>query len=466
MWMGCSSGHDDHAGAHARLPPALPLLKPDAHQGLAAAPRAQDLDPDPRVLKLELRAMVSELEYLPGKRTTAWTYNGAVPGPLLEARRGDRIVVDFRNELPEDTTIHWHGLRVPNAMDGAGHLTHPIPPGGSFEYSFVVSDAGTFWYHPHVRSDTQVEKGLYGALVVRDELDDLIRAEREEVIVLDDVRVDPATGLLDLTKDDRAAMMGREGNLVILNGRPSNASITVRAGERVRLRLVNAANARYFRLALTGGSLTQVGGDGGLLAAPRPVTEGLLLVPGERADLVAEVATPGATAVLKALAYERALGAGATEEVDVLRLVAGPDEALRPLALTARLREVLPLDQAGAVTRTIRLNERMAHGQWQFTINDSVFPQVPGISGEQGTRQRWAVENRSDMDHPFHLHGFFFQVAGEAPEWKDTVNIPARKTVELIVDLAPREGAAGPWMYHCHILEHAEGGMAGELIVR
>jgi FtsP/CotA-like multicopper oxidase with cupredoxin domain len=430
---------------------------------LALAP---DMNPDPRVLEVDLRAAAGEAEYLPGKKSVAWTYNGSVPGPMLEARKGDRVVIHFRNDLPEATTIHWHGLRVPNAMDGAGHLTHAIPPGGAFDYQFVLPDAGLYWFHPHVRSDEQVEKGLYGVIVVRDEREPDLAVTREQVIVLDDVRVDPATGALDLRKDARASMMGREGNLVLINGKPANAGLTLRAGERVRLRVVNAANARYFRLGLAGGALVQVGGDGGLLASPRPVSDGVLLVPGERADLIAEVPAARTTATLRALAYERAIGAGATEPVDLVRLVTGDEGPLSPPPLPAALRDVPAVSGAGGAERRILLGERMAHHAWEFTINDRLFPEVPPMMAEPNSRERWLVENGTEMDHPFHLHGFFFQATGVEPEWKDTINIPAKKTVELVVDLADREGVAGPWMYHCHILEHAEGGMAAELVVR
>lgn len=319
-------------------------------------------------------------------------------------------------------------------MDGAGHLTHPIPPGGSFVYDFVVPDAGTFWFHPHVRADLQVERGLYGVIVVRDDADEKIQVARDLVIALDDVLVDPVTGALDLDRSARAAMMGREGNLVLLNGKPANAVVAARSGERLRLRLVNVANSRYFRLSLQDGRLVQIGGDGGLLASPRPLTEGLLLVPGERADLVMEAPSPESSATLRATAYERARGAGATEVVDLLRIDAGAEPVVTTMPTPANLREVPASSPVAAVERRLTLGERMGHHDWEFTINDRVFPAVPAIEGSQGTRQRWAIENKTDMDHPFHLHGFFFQAAGAPPEWKDTINVPARKTIGRVTN--------------------------------
>ena len=211
-------------------------------------PIVEDLSPDPAIVEVSLVAAPAAHTYLVGKPAAVWAFNGSISGPTIEARKGDQVIVHFRNDLPEATTIHWHGLRVPNDMDGAGRLLQPIPPGGSFDYRFVVPDAGTFWYHPHVRSDVQVEKGLYGPIVVHDPGEPDLGVAAERVLVLDDILVDPVTGLVDERIDMRGMMMGREGNLLLVNGQPSNGALTVARGERIRLRLVNAANARFFKL--------------------------------------------------------------------------------------------------------------------------------------------------------------------------------------------------------------------------
>jgi FtsP/CotA-like multicopper oxidase with cupredoxin domain len=323
-----------------------------------------------------------------------------------------------------------------------------------------VPDAGTFWYHPHVRSNIQVEKGLYGAIVVRDPAEPDLDVAVERVLVLDDVLVDPANGLVDDWLDVRGMMMGREGNILLVNGQPSNGALTVVPGQRVRLRVVNAATARYFKLRLDVGSLIQIGSDGGLLSAARQL-DTVLLVPGERLDLVIEA--PGA-ATLRSLPYERATGAGAGEEIDLVRFNPAdmPSETPAPLPASLRPIDVLPVP---APRQTLRLGERMVHHAWQFTINDQVFPNVPPVDATAGTRQIWRVENGSEMDHPFHLHGFFFQRQG-VPEWKDTLNIPALAKVNIVIDFAARNGGTGDWMYHCHILEHADRGMMGEVRIR
>jgi FtsP/CotA-like multicopper oxidase with cupredoxin domain len=446
-------------GSHADLPPLPPLVEPEPRGDVPVPATARDENPDPAIVEVSLTAAATTVAYLDGRPAAAWAYNDSVPGPIIEAHKGDQIIVHFTNDLAEPTTIHWHGLRVPNDMDGAGRLAQPIPPGGRFDYRFVVPDAGLYWYHPHVRSEVEVDKGLYGAIVVTDPGEPALDAADERVLVLDDILVDPASGAVDDRLDMRGMMMGREGNLLLVNGQPSNRAITVAPGARTRLRLVNAATARFFSLRLDGGTLVQIGTDGGLLPAPRALSS-LLLTPGERADVMVETTT-GAT--LRSIGYERAMGAGPGGEAALVRLVtSGAAVMPRPLPMGLRSIDVLaPTGRLG----TSRLGERMAHHEWLFTINDTTFPNVPPVMASLGARPSWTISNESGMDHPFHLHGFFFQRRG-VPEWKDTIDVPANSSIEIVVDLALRPGAAGDWMYHCHILEHAERGMMGALTLR
>jgi FtsP/CotA-like multicopper oxidase with cupredoxin domain len=458
--QGGHDGHGGHSGMDGMMPPRVMELPPS--EGPLDGTSFVDLDPDPHVIEVELEARPAEVEYLPGRKTTVWTYNGTVPGPRLEARVGDRVVVNFRNSLPEATTLHWHGLRVPADMDGSPAMHAHIPPGGTFRYSFELLDAGTFWYHPHVRSDVQVEKGLYGSIVVHG--DGEPAAAAEHTLVLDDVWLKEDGSFADATPG--SAMLGRQGNVLLVNGRPRPIA-RVRVGERQRWHFVNAANARYFRLAVPGQKLTLIGVDGGLLESPREVDE-LLLTPGERADvLFTPVGEPGSALDLVSLPHERGHMSGSLPLAQVMRLQYSTEPALTPEPVPGSLRTI-PALPAPLRTRSFKLTEEMHGMEPVFRINGEAWPDITRLEAKLGDTELWEVENASEMDHPFHLHGFFFQVLsrGGVAEpyraWKDTVNVPAKTTLRLAVRF---EGFPGLWMYHCHILEHGERGMMGELAI-
>jgi len=203
-------------------------------------------------------------------QTETWSYNGAVPGPELRFRQGDRLRIEVENALDADTTVHWHGLRVPNAMDGVPHLTQPpiAARGGRFAYEYDLPDAGTYWYHPHLGSAEQVGRGLYGALIVAERNPPAV--ERDVVWVLSDWRLDREARIVaDFGNFMDASHAGRIGNTVTVNGRVEE-SFAVRAGERIRLRLVNAATARIFALRVEGHEPWVIALDGQPVAPHRP----------------------------------------------------------------------------------------------------------------------------------------------------------------------------------------------------
>jgi len=207
-----------------------------------------------RVVELAPGEFRVQLDPASPTRTTVWSYNGQFPGPLLRFRRGERVRLPVQNALPQETTIHWHGLRVPNAMDGVPGVTQlAIPAGGQFEYAFDLKDSGTYWYHPHQASYEQVARGLYGALIVEE--DKPPKADRDVVWMLSDLKLDEQRQqvedfgrILDIAND------GRRGNQILVNGLVAGPErrIEVRSGERLRLRLINAASARFFRLFFEG----------------------------------------------------------------------------------------------------------------------------------------------------------------------------------------------------------------------
>jgi len=224
----------------------------------------------------------------PYGRTAVWSYNGAVPGPEIRVRQGDRLKIVVENGLAEETTVHWHGVRVQNAMDGVPHLTQaPITPGDTFTYEFAAVDAGTFWYHPHQRSFEQVGRGLYGPLVVEEA--DPLQVDRDVTWVLSDWRLMQSAEMQD-DFGNRHDMMhnGRIGNTVTINGKVPD-TFPVRKGERIRLRLINAANARIFALDFGGLQPVVIALDGQPVE-PHASGDGLVVLgPAMRADVVLDM---------------------------------------------------------------------------------------------------------------------------------------------------------------------------------
>ena len=383
--------------SHANLPAAPALVATPTGMGCPQPATAQNKAQTPGVLEVDLTAAPGAVQYLTGQTTAVWAYNGQVPGPTLRAKVGDTLVVHLKNDLPEATSIHWHGLRVPNALDGAVE----VPAGETFTYTFKLLDTGTCWYHPHVRTSVQVERGLYGAIVVDDVQPPQLNTVADEILALDDVLLSTRTGQLDESVNARTQMMGREGNVLLVGGNAATRQMSVVAGERRLWRLVNAANARYFQLELGGGEMIRVGGDRGWLQSPEPVSQ-LLLVPGERAEILVR-ALPNQTATLRLVPMERAMGAGATEPYDLVRLVP-TGAAVTPMALPAVLQ---PFQGAAApiLTRDVTVDESMGSmggmgnmgsgsggAMMHFTINGQSYPNVPVLHATLGTVERWDVD--------------------------------------------------------------------------
>jgi FtsP/CotA-like multicopper oxidase with cupredoxin domain len=222
-----------------------------------------DQNPDPKIVEVELVARLADVQ-IDGKTVHAWTYNGGIPGPLINTHVGDRLIVHFRNELDEPTTVHWHGVRVPIEMDGVPEISQPdVKKGESFTYDFVVRDAGLYWYHPHVNSAAQVGYGLFGALLVEDP-EDGVGVTDQLTMVLSDIGFD-TKGVLEPADSGGSAGMvfGREGDYVLVNGR-RRPTLQARPGAPQRWRIVNAAKSRFFYLDLDGQPFTVIGADGGI----------------------------------------------------------------------------------------------------------------------------------------------------------------------------------------------------------
>jgi FtsP/CotA-like multicopper oxidase with cupredoxin domain len=405
------------------------------------------------VKEFHLVAGEIEHEFAPGCRAKCWGYNGSTPGPTIEAVEGDRVRILLTNHLPEPTTIHWHGLRVPADMDGTEMVQKPIQPGGTFEYRFVLPDAGTFWYHPHTHETEQLEKGLYGALIVRGP--DELRLDGDRVLVLDDLKLDRHRNLARFG-GWKERHQGRLGDVRLVNGR-AEPELEMAAGQVERWRVVNAASSRYVRLSVGGRPFTILGSDGGLLEAPVPATE-VMLTPGDRVDLAVGPFGDGDSIEVASLAYDRGMVKEPPARYATVRV--GPP-APSQATIPATLRSIQPLVIGDvAPNRTVQLQGRPSLHGVDWRIDGHAHHQADPVG--VGELQVWEVVNQTKMDHPFHLHGFFFQVLqvnGAPPpfrSWEDTINVPAQGRVRIawLPDDRP-----GSWMYHCHILEHHAAGM-------
>lgn len=244
---------------------------------------AIDINSDPSIVEVNLVATFATTEYVEGRTTEVLAFRdgsidgsiATVPGPMIDARLGDRLIVHVRNELDRATSVHWHGLRLPIDMDGVV----PIEAGGRFDFDFVLKDAGLFWYHPHVDTDEQVELGLQGPLLVRETAPEFAV---ERIFMLDDVDLDDVGSVvIEPSHDDLA--MGRRGATLLVNGKPPG-SIRSSPGSVERWRIVNTSNGRLFDLSVDGLPLRVIGWDGGRIPVPYEVTH-LLIAPGERYHL-------------------------------------------------------------------------------------------------------------------------------------------------------------------------------------
>jgi FtsP/CotA-like multicopper oxidase with cupredoxin domain len=344
-------------------------------------------------------------------------------------------------------------------MDGTGATQKPIEPGEVFEYRFAVPDAGTFWYHSHFNETVQLERGMYGALIVEDKSDPV--TDGEKVFMIDDMKLRADNtfkkpgwfGPRIIERHD-----GREGDTLLINGK-ENLEVNIDAGQTERWRFINSSSARYFVLSLGEKEFKIIGTDGGLLEHPLTTTK-VLITPGERVDIAAGPFNEGDLIPIESMGYNRSTYLTAKRQKFAAIKVRERKPSVAFLPET--LRTIGPLaNQDAVITRKVKLSvgPSLKDGM-DFLVNDHVHVNDKPV--KVGELQIWEVSNTSLMDHPFHLHGFFFQVIeynGKPPEymaWKDTVNLTPRSKIKIawMPDNRP-----GTWMYHCHILEHHAAGM-------
>ena len=407
-------------------------------------------------------------------QTEIWGYDGQMPGPVIRVKQGDRVRRRFVNELPQASSVHWHGVRIENAMDGVAGLTQDaVDPGGSFDYDFIAPDAGTYWFHAHNRSVEQVARGLYGALIVEDaESPDV---DRDEVLLLDDWLLDPKTAQIDPNFDaphDRSHA-GRRGNYIATNA-TAGFELTAKRNERLRLRLINAANARIFEMGLSGLEGWTVSHDGMPLVSPEKVDGTLLLGPGQRVDLIVDVvADIGETAHLVRYDDQQVYSqvpikvegsASTSRRPDPRPLAPNPNMEVGGIDGARQLRLNMEGGAMGRLDAAVLNGERKSFRQLAQANEFWAFNGVIGMTEEplaklsRGETARLQIVNDTAFPHAMHLHGMHFRELlkdGALGPLRDTILMFGGETREI----AFVAGNPGKWLFHCHMLSHAASGM-------
>jgi FtsP/CotA-like multicopper oxidase with cupredoxin domain len=384
---------------------------------------------------------------------------------VLRYRQGERLRIELENALDAPTTVHWHGIRLPNAMDGVPHLTQaPVAKGERFTYEFDLPDAGTYWYHPHLGSAEQVGRGLAGALIVEERTPPAV--DRDVAWMLSDWRLDGQARITpDFLHPHDASHDGRIGNTVTVNGSVTEG-FPVRSGERVRLRLINASNARIYRLRFENHAPWLVALDGHPVE-PR-IEERITLGPAQRADLFLDCGgAPGSRHRVIDDFYPgesyRVLDLAYSGEAPLMRTLAIPSRlprnpfAMPDAAKAQRHRIVFGGGMMGA------LPDQRSHRGLFWTVNGKPVAEhhhgAPLLSFERNSHVLLELVNETAWPHPIHLHGHVFRVLAKngkpAEEWGDTVLLDPRGRAEV----AFVADNPGDWMLHCHVLEHQATGM-------
>lgn len=442
--------------AHPPCPPLL-LDRRAVTLGLAASAiglgsvRAQTPGPGPgvtwtaRPLRLKLRPDAPAEAEL-------WTFDGAKPGPVLRVRHGEEVRLRLVNETPKPLTLHWHGVRGPNGMDGVGGLTQaPVAPGQAFDYRFTPPDSGTFLIRPGQIGGTAeaAERGLTGLLIVEEATPP--RVDQDVLLLVDDWRLAEDGSLAPFGAPESAA--GRLGNLLTAGGTPVPHRIEAPPGSRLRIRLANACNARSMRLTFEGLKPYVAAIDGQPTDTFEPLKASVPFAPGTRYDFLLDVPTePGATGRIVAT-----IGQGVP--LATVTAVGAPRDApppIAPLAPNKSLPAAIRLQAAARRDLVIR-----GDGRDPFTLNGAAGSAAkPLLSVKRGQPVVLALKNETPLVQPFHLHGHVFRLLhpyddGWEPYFLDTVQVPENRTLRIAFNAEN----PGKWLIGSTVLERLDAGL-------
>ena len=447
-----------------------------------------------------------------GKTLDMYGYNDQIPGPMINVKQGDSITVQFTNNIDFPTTVHWHGLRLDYTSDGVPDITQePIQPGESFEYNLKFPDEGIFLYHPHVRTEMQMEKGLYGNILV--ESDDSVPTDYRIPLILDDILI--VDGNLETFEPDMATktLMGRFGNIMMINGN-TNYSLEIKQGETSRFYLTSTANTRTFDFGIEQHQLKLVGDDASKYEK-ETIVDSVIIASSERriVDVLFDQAgefdithtTPEKTYVLGKITVLPS--STVKDNSDFLNTRENPEiiqeiDSFREffsqepdLELEFDLKTTLDVTHAAMSDHGSMAMEEEHESKPDPIEWEDGMPHMNAMSNDENTNwifrdtktgkegfdidyqakvgdiKKIRLVNSLDsvhpMQHPIHLHGQRFLVLSEdgIPNenmaWKDSVLVPTGSIVDILVDFSN----PGQWAMHCHILEHAEAGMITEVTV-
>ncbi|WP_336788298.1 multicopper oxidase family protein [Paenibacillus sp. MMO-177] len=448
--------------------------------------------------EFNLTAVASNQEIAPGKTLPVWTFNNTVPGPQLRVKQGDTVKVNLKNELSEPVTIHWHGVPLPNAMDGIPGVTqNAVQPGETFTYEFKADVPGTYWYHSHQDSVNQLDRGLYGSFIVEGKYED--KVDRDYTLMLDEW-VSSGKSMSDsgmsgmnhsgMNMDSSNSPSSENGmsnnsmtmgddmsmyDLFTINGKSGSLvdQLQVKEGDKVRIRLINAGYLSH-QIHLHGHEFKVIATDGQPINNPSVLKDNVInIAPGERYDIEFVANNPGqwliedhsdnkaASGMKETIVYEGA-SAGSDQSNASEKLAAVDLTRYGQAGKTS-----FTLNQKYTMEYTMDLNTEMQEGNTVYTINGKTFPDTDALTVKKGdTVKVRLVNNSKTNDHPMHLHGHFFQVLSKngkplegSPIIKDTLNVkPGEEYV-----IAFEADNPGNWMFHCHDLHHASAGMVTEL---
>lgn len=426
-----------------------------------------------KVNEINLTAQQSKWRLSPEKEITAWTYNGTVPGEQIRVTEGEVVKVNLKNELDEPVTIHWHGIPVPNTEDGIPGVTQDaVKPGDKYTYEFVANDPGTYWYHSHQNGVEQLDKGLYGTIIV--ESKEKADIDRDYTLVLDEWESEPGKGM-DMGGMEYGNMMEHDMSsydIYTINGKTykENEPLEVKKDEKVKLRFVNAGYTAHQIHIPTDYRVTHL--DGQKVNNPQVEEASILeIAPGERYDVEFVADGKGDFTIDSHDEME----ASNNMKMDIVYINGNgikphgtPSDKVDITKLGEKSKAQFSLDDEFDIEYTMELGAEMDMDNEEmgmaWTINGKAYPDVPPLKVDEGDKVKVTMTNNSmdDSTHPMHLHGQFFQVLSKngesvkgSPIMKDTLNVKPDETYEIAF-LADNPGN---WLFHCHDLHHASSGM-------